>query len=232
MPSYGIAEKDYFCPGMIHIETFTFNPFAENTYVVYDETGEGVVIDPGCYERSEREVLAGFISDKNITVRFLLNTHCHIDHVLGNAFVKEKYNVSFLIHSLDEPVLRAVKAYAPSYGFAHYREVLPDAYLKEGDDVQFGNARLRVLFLPGHAPGHVGFYDEPSLSLLSGDVLFEQSVGRTDLPGGNFETLMTSIQKKVFTLPDEVTVYPGHGNITSVGAEKQFNPFCGTLSAR
>jgi len=211
---------------MIQIQTFTFNPFSENTYLVYDDSGEGVIIDPGCYEKSEKDELTQFIESKKINVKYLLNTHCHIDHVLGNNFVKEKYQVPFLIHQKDEPVLRSVKAYAPSYGFNLYQEILPDGYLSEGDRVSFGTTVLEVIFLPGHAPGHIGFYHKESHSLLSGDVLFEQSIGRTDLPGGDFNTLIKSIHEKIFTLPDEVVVYPGHGNTTTVGEEKLSNPFC------
>jgi glyoxylase-like metal-dependent hydrolase (beta-lactamase superfamily II) len=211
---------------MIQIQTFTFNPFSENTYLVYDDSGEGVIIDPGCYEKSEKDELTQFIESKKINVKYLLNTHCHIDHVLGNNFVKEKYQVPFLIHQKDEPVLRSVKAYAPSYGFNLYQEILPDGYLSEGDRVSFGTTVLEVIFLPGHAPGHIGFYHKESHSLLSGDVLFEQSIGRTDLPGGDFNTLIRSIHEKIFTLPDEVVVYPGHGNTTTVGEEKLSNPFC------
>lgn len=211
---------------MIQIKTFTFNPFSENTYLVFDETGEAVVIDPGCYEKSEKNTLAQFIEAQNLKIKYLLNTHCHIDHVLGNDFVKQKYNVPLLIHKLDEPVLRSVKTYAPNYGFNLYQEILPDGYLEEGDIVSFGNIGLTVIFLPGHAPGHVGFYHKESESLLSGDVLFEQSIGRTDLPGGDMKTLIKSIHQKVFTLPDQVTVYPGHGNTTTVGEEKISNPFC------
>jgi hydroxyacylglutathione hydrolase len=212
---------------MIQIKIFTFNPFSENTYLVFDETGEGVVIDPGCYEKSEKDTLAQFIENNNLKIKYLLNTHCHIDHVLGNEFVKERYKVPFLIHKNDEPVLRSVKAYAPSYGFNAYHEILPDGYLAEGDSVSFGNITLDVLFLPGHAPGHIGFYHKDSASLLSGDVLFEQSIGRTDLPGGDFNTLIKSIHQQIFTLPDDVIVYPGHGNTTTVGEEKISNPFCG-----
>ena len=211
---------------MIQIQPFTFNPFAENTYVVYDETGEGVIIDPGCYERAEQMALGEFIERNKLTIKYLLNTHCHIDHVLGNYFVKEKYKVPFLIHQKDEPVLKAVKSYAPNYGFASYTEALPDKYIDENDVIEFGTTALKVLFLPGHAPGHVGFYHEESLSLISGDVLFEQSIGRTDLPGGNFDILINSIQQKIFALPDDVTVYPGHGDTTTVGQEKVSNPFC------
>lgn len=211
---------------MIQIETFTFNPFSENTYLVYDETAEGVVIDPGCYDKAEKDKLSQFIERKNITIKYLLNTHCHIDHVLGNNFVKEKYQVPLLLHKKDEPVLRSVKAYAPSYGFNMYQETLPDKYLDEGDTVSFGKITFDVLFLPGHAPGHIGFYHKESGSLFSGDVLFEQSIGRTDLPGGDFNTLIKSIHQKIFTLPDHVVVYPGHGNPTTVKEEKISNPFC------
>lgn len=211
---------------MIQIQTFAFNPFSENTYVVFDQTGEGVIIDPGCYETEEKTTLAKFIEDEGIKIKYLLNTHCHIDHVLGNDFVKEKYKVPFLIHPKEEPVLKSVKAYAPSYGFAQYHEALPDQFINEGDKILFGNIVFQVVFLPGHAPGHIGFYDSDSKSLFSGDVLFQQSIGRTDLPGGDHNTLIKSIHQKIFTLPDDVVVYPGHGDTTTVGEEKVSNPFC------
>lgn len=211
---------------MIRIQTFAFNPFSENTYVVFDQTGEGVIIDPGCYETEEKTTLAKFIEDEGIKINYLLNTHCHIDHVLGNHFVKEKYKVPFLIHPKEEPVLKSVKAYAPSYGFAQYHETLPDQFINEGDKVLFGTIEFQVLFLPGHAPGHIGFYHSDSKSLFSGDVLFQQSIGRTDLPGGDHTTLIKSIHQKIFTLPDDVVVYPGHGDPTTVGEEKVSNPFC------
>lgn len=208
------------------IQTFTFNPFQENTFVVYDETGEAVVIDPGCYEGHEKRELAQFLESSKLTVKLLLNTHCHIDHVLGNDFVKSKYNVPFLIHEKELPVLKAVKSYASNYGFPAYQEVLPEKFLKEGDWVSFGTTQLQVIFLPGHAPGHIGFYHAEANALLSGDVLFENSIGRTDLPGGDHNTLIQSIRQKVFALPDETIVYPGHGNTTTVGEEKLTNPFC------
>ncbi|HMI66120.1 MAG TPA: MBL fold metallo-hydrolase [Cyclobacteriaceae bacterium] len=216
---------------MMTIQTFVFNPFQENTIVAFDETKEAVVIDPGCYEPEERKELDDFISTQKLTVKYLLNTHCHIDHVLGNDYVKEKYKVKLLIHAYDEPLLRAVKNYAPNYGFAGYREALPDQFLKEGDTVQFGNTTLNVLFLPGHSPGHIGFYNREQKVILSGDVLFEGSIGRTDLPGGDFNTLLDSIHRKLFTLPDDVVVYPGHGGTTTLGEEKISNPFC-ALSLR
>ncbi|MBS1680623.1 MAG: MBL fold metallo-hydrolase [Bacteroidetes bacterium] len=211
---------------MLSIQTFTFNAFAENTYVVFDETSEAVIIDPGCYARSEQHELSSFIEEKKLNLNYILSTHSHVDHVLGNDFVKDKYKVPLLIYELDEPQLRAVKNYAPLYGFDAYREVLPDRLLTEKDRIQFGNTVWKIFFLPGHAPGHIGFYDEQEKIIFSGDVLFAGSIGRTDLPGGNFDTLIESIHKKLFALPDETIVYPGHGPITTIGEEKISNPFC------
>jgi hydroxyacylglutathione hydrolase len=211
---------------MIQVQSFTFNPFEENTYVLYDDTLEAIVIDPGCYEREEQAELVEFVISKKLIVKTLINTHCHIDHVLGNDFVKSKYKVPFLIHPVELPVLRAVKTYASNYGFPGYSEVLPDGDLQEGKNLKFGNSTLEVLFLPGHSPGHVGLYEPIQKFIIAGDVLFYHSIGRTDLPGGNFDTLIKSIHQKLFVLPDDVTVYPGHGTPTSIGEEKVNNPFC------
>lgn len=211
---------------MLQLQRFVFNPLQENTYVLYDSTGECVIIDPGCYEADEKEDLIDFISTNNLTVKMLLNTHGHVDHVLGNAFVKKKYNVHLYLNKKDEPVLKAVKVYAPNYGFFQYQEAEPDEFLEEGDVIKFGQQQLKILFVPGHSPGHVAFYAEDHKVIISGDVLFYNSIGRTDLPGGNFDTLIQSIHKKLFTLPDDVTVYPGHGQETTIGFEKKTNPFC------
>ncbi len=211
---------------MISIQSFVFNPFSENTYVVFDETREAVVIDPGCYELSEQAELDSFISANNLHVKFLLNTHCHIDHVLGNNYVKEKYKVPLIIHAIEDKVLRAVKSYASNYGFAQYAEALPDRFIEENDTFSFGNTQWQILLLPGHSPGHIGFYDKTEKVIFSGDVLFDGSIGRTDLPGGNFETLISSIHQKLFTLPNDVIVYSGHGLTTTIGKEKVSNPFC------
>lgn len=213
------------------IQTFVFNPFQENTFVAFDETKEAVVIDPGCYEPAERALLDNFITTHQLSVKYLLNTHCHIDHVLGNDYVKEKYKVKLMIHPIEETVLRTVKIYAPNYGFAQYREANPEGFLKEGDILKFGNTSLDVLFLPGHSPGHIAFYNRQQNVIIGGDVLFAGSIGRTDLPGGNFDTLIHSIHQKLFTLPDNVVVYPGHGPTTTLGVEKVSNPFC-ALSLR
>lgn len=207
------------------VSSFTFNAFSENTYVLHDNTNECVIIDPGCYDKQEQDTLRNFITEKNLKVVALLNTHCHIDHVFGNKFVQETYQVPFLIHELDLPTLNAVPAYAPSYGFPMYYPASPSDYLKEGGTVSFGNTVLDILFTPGHAPGHVVFYNRETQVCIGGDVLFQRSIGRTDLPGGDFEILIQSIRAKLFTLPDAVQVFPGHGPSTTIGEEKQLNPF-------
>ena len=212
---------------MITMQSFVFNPFSENTYVVFDETKEAVIIDPGCYEQNEKAELDEYITQQDLTIKYLLNTHCHIDHVLGNDHVKEKYKVPFLIHPLEEKVLFAVKSYAPNYGFSMYKEALPDQFLADNDIVRFGNTLLNVLFVPGHSPGHIAFYDKQEKVIFSGDVLFKGSIGRTDLPGGDFDTLIKSIHQKIFTLPDGVIAHSGHGLPTTIGEEKISNPFCG-----
>jgi glyoxylase-like metal-dependent hydrolase (beta-lactamase superfamily II) len=211
---------------MLQVKKFTFNPFMENTYVLFDETGECVIIDPGCVEKDEESELVEFIESNKLIVKQLINTHCHIDHVLGNAFVKRKFNVPLLIHPIEEAMLRAVKSYASNYGFSQYQESTPDSFLNEGDQVVFGNQKLEILFVPGHSPGHIAFYDAATKIVIGGDVLFENSIGRTDLPGGDYDTLINSIHQKFFTLPDDVTVYCGHGSETSIGFEKRTNPFC------
>jgi hydroxyacylglutathione hydrolase len=217
---------------MLKVQSFVFNPFQENTYVLFDETNECIIIDPGCSDEDENNVLKSFVEKNKLTVKLLLNTHCHVDHVLGNYFVKEKYKVPFRMHEGDLPVLKAVKVYAPNYGFSQYTEAEPDGFLKENDVVQFGNQSLKVLFVPGHAPGHVAFYDEVNQIVIGGDVLFYNSIGRTDLPGGNYDQLIDSIHRKLFTLPDDVTVYPGHGPETTIGIEKKTNPFCALTNAK
>lgn len=210
---------------MLKIKKFEFNPFQENTYVISHGT-EAWVIDPGNSDKHETETLDQYIASENLSVKYLLNTHAHIDHVLGNYHVKEKYKAPFMLHEKDLPVLRAVKSYAGNYGFPMYTEALPDSFLNEGDEITLGNSKAKVLFVPGHSPGHIAFYFEQEKKLFSGDVLFKHSIGRTDLPGGDFDTLIHSIHQKLFVLADDVTVYCGHGPTTTIGQEKVSNPFC------
>lgn len=213
---------------MIQIQAFTFNPFMEQTYVLFDETKEAVIIDPGCHAPEEKEALKRFISDNNLQPIYVLNTHGHIDHVLGNSFVKETFGIPLVIGEKDEDTLRSVIAYAPAYGFQNYHASEPDRLLKTGDSVKFGNSELFHVFVPGHAPGHIAFFDKTKAFIIGGDVLFAGSIGRTDLPGGDFDTLIESIHRAFFVFPDDTVVYPGHGEPTTIGKEKATNPFCAT----
>ncbi|MEL6560265.1 MAG: MBL fold metallo-hydrolase [Bacteroidota bacterium] len=210
---------------MIKIKSFVFNPFAENTFVVYDETKQAIIIDPGCYEVSEQETLKTFIESEELKVVKLVNTHCHVDHVLGNHFVKTTFGVPLVMHESDLQTLQSVEVYAPNYGFNNYKSVKPDVFVFDGEFVTFGNTKLIVLFVPGHAPGHIALYCKDTKQVINGDVLFRQSIGRTDLPGGDFDTLINSIKTKMFALPDETVVYTGHGEPTTIGFEKANNPF-------
>jgi glyoxylase-like metal-dependent hydrolase (beta-lactamase superfamily II) len=210
---------------MLQVQAFVFNALQENTFVLFDETKDCVIIDPGCYDVEEKSELADFIKRNELNVTRLLNTHCHVDHVLGNYFVQQTFKVKLSIHRLEIPGLKAVKVYAPSYGFYQYEESEADDFLDEGDHVSVGHHDLSIIFVPGHSQGHIAFYSEKDKILISGDVLFYNSIGRTDLPGGNFDTLMQSIKTKLFALPDDVKVYPGHGPATVIGFEKVTNPF-------
>ena len=211
---------------MLKITSFTFNAISENTYVIWDEnTLDAAVIDPGCYDADEQEELKGFITSNKLNLKSILSTHSHVDHVLGNFFVKKTWNVPLYVGEKDVDTLRAVASYAPSYGFHTYQPVEPDILLQEGSQVILGNQTLDVIFVPGHAPGHIAFVHHADKKIFAGDVLFNGSIGRTDLPGGNFDVLEKSIKTKIYTLPDDYIVYPGHGGPTSVGKEKKSNPY-------
>lgn len=207
------------------VQSFTFNPFEENTYILYDDTGECAIVDPGCCDRSEQKQLTDFITAKNLKPVRLINTHCHIDHVFGIPFVCDHYGLKLEIHEGELIVLRFAKQTGIMYGTPVDEMPEPGAFLTEGDVVTFGNTSLRVLFTPGHSPASICFYDKESKQLISGDVLFKGSIGRTDLPGGNYETLMQNIFSKLMTLDDDVKVYPGHMDATTIGKERRNNPF-------
>jgi len=212
---------------MLQLKSFTFNPFMENTYLLYDETREAVIFDPGCFEKNEQRELSDFIDQEGLKIKYLVNTHCHIDHVLGNAFVKRKYEVPLYIHEKEQPVLKSVSIYASNYGFAGYEESQPDFYINEADQLKFGNSSLDIRFVPGHSPGHLVFYHKETAICIAGDTLFQGSIGRTDLPGGDHDTLLNAIRKEMFSLPENTKVYPGHGPMTNIGFEKEHNPFVG-----
>lgn len=208
----------------MQVKKFTFNPFQENTYLVYDETMEGVIIDPGCYEPHEQDELTQFISSNNIQIKHLLNTHCHIDHVLGNQFVAKTYDLTPKVHKDDFVTLESVSSYSHLYGFHNYLKSPDPEELTPGDNIKFGNSELEIIFTPGHAPGHVVFYSEKGKFVINGDVLFAGSFGRVDLPGGDFATLKDTILNTMFKLPDDTLVYTGHGPETTIGQEKRTNP--------
>lgn len=210
---------------MTQIKSFAFNPYQENTYILYDESFECVIIDPGMYSGDEQNTLLKFISENKLKPVLLLNTHCHIDHVLGNKFIYDTYGLLPQFHKGEEMVLNAVVAYAPQMGIRYEVSPLPEVYLPESGTVRFGDSELELIFSPGHSPAHLCFYNKAEHFLIGGDVLFYQSIGRTDLPGGNHDQLIRNIREKLFTLPDDCLVYPGHGPSTSIGFEKKNNPF-------
>lgn len=210
---------------MLEIRQFTFNPVQENTYVIFNEKGACAIIDPGCYFTSEHKELTDFIHSRKLAPKCLLNTHCHLDHVFGNRQVAETYDLKLQLHKKEEALLKAAPAYGEQWGlpFKNYEGEL--IFLEEGDEVKLDGDVLKVILLPGHSPGSIGFYNEPGKFLIGGDVLFRESIGRTDLPMGDHTGLLSSIREKLFVLPDDVIVYPGHGPETTIGYEKLNNPF-------
>ncbi len=210
----------------MEIHQITFNTFQENTFILWDNTRDCIIIDPGCYEKNEEQELVDFINKNNLNPVKLINTHCHIDHILGNKFVSEKWDLELYMNKIDLPLLEDSGDIARMYGFEDYKgSPYPKHYLEEGDILEFGESKLEILFTPGHAPGHICLFNKEERFIVSGDVLFNGSIGRTDLPGGDFDTLIESIKTKLMTLQDETIVYCGHGPSTSIGRERLSNPF-------
>lgn len=211
---------------MAQVKVFTFNPFQENTYIVYDETRECVLIDPGCFDAEEKNQLKRFIEENGLKPVRLLNTHCHIDHVLGNRFVAHTWNLILEIHKEDLGTLHALPTYAHLFGVGNLESSPePGAYLNEGDRICFGNTEFDILFVPGHAPGHIAFVNRNDRFVIAGDVLFAGSIGRTDLPGGSLPVLLNSIRTKLIPLGNDYKVYSGHGPSTTIGEEVKSNYF-------
>ena len=210
---------------MLTIKSFEFSPIQENTYILYNEFNDCIIIDPGCYFDEEKEELAAFILSNNLLPKMLINTHCHLDHVFGNKFIAEKYNLTLNLHENEKAVL----AFAPTSGLMY--DMPFDNYsgdfnlLNEGDTVTLGKDELKVLLVPGHSPGSLAFYSIENKFVISGDALFKNSIGRTDLPGGNPEQLIKSIKEQLLTLPEETLVYSGHGPFTKIGDERNNNPY-------
>lgn len=210
---------------MISIHSFTFNPIQENMYLLWDETKDCIIIDPGCYDDSERALLAKFIADNQLNPVKLLNTHCHLDHIFGNRFVAETYNLKLEMNRNDQRILDAFQMTCDLYGMNCDPSPQPSVFLEEGDIIKFGKSQLEILFTPGHSPGSITFYNRDEKFMIAGDVLFYGSIGRTDLPGGSHETLITNIKTKLFPLGDDFKVYSGHGPATNIGFERLHNPF-------
>ena len=208
------------------LKSFTFNQFYENTFIVSDSTNDCIIIDPGCYSNDEKNILKKYIEDNNLNPVKLINTHCHIDHILGNKFVARTWGLNLETHQNDIELLENSAEIARLYGFIDY-EKSPSTtqFLNEGDIVEFGNSKLKILYTPGHAPGHISLYSKEEKFIISGDVLFKSSIGRTDLPGGDFNVLIESIKTKILCLDDDTVVYCGHGPATTVGYERVNNPF-------
>ena len=210
---------------MFQIKLFTFNPIQENTYVLYNENGHCLVIDPGCYFDDEKDELHSFIKSQNLKPTYLLNTHCHLDHVFGNKFIAEAFNIKLNAHRKEEAVLQMAPASGLMFNLPFDSYTGPIDFIEEGDIILLDADQLEALHVPGHSPGSLCYYCKKQKFVIGGDTLFLNSIGRTDLPGGSHHDLVSHIKEKLFSLPDDVIVYPGHGPQTTIGAEKKNNPF-------
>jgi glyoxylase-like metal-dependent hydrolase (beta-lactamase superfamily II) len=210
---------------MTAITRFCFNPFQENTYILSASDGECWIIDPGCYSEQERQQLSEFITNNNLRPSRLINTHCHLDHIFGNAWVMEQYHTGLEIHQDELPVLQAAPQIGKMFGVNTPPQPLPTAYLREGQVLSLGDAEMEVLFTPGHSPGEICLLCRQERFVIVADVLFQGSIGRTDLPGGDYTTLLQSIRTQLLVLDDDYKVYCGHGPETTIGEERRNNPF-------
>lgn len=210
---------------MLYLKSFCFNPFQQNTYLVYDDKGEAFIIDPGNYTSEENQELKTFIEEKKLKLSRLLLTHAHIDHVLGNKYINETYGLLPEVNKEDIFFIDRMVQSGAMYGVNCEQSPAPKAFINDGDKINLGEYTFECIHTPGHSPGSISFYNKENKLLISGDVLFSGSIGRTDLPMGNHETLLKSVREKLFVLPDDVKVYSGHGPATTIGHEKRTNPF-------
>ncbi len=210
---------------MIEIKNFVFNTFQVNTYVLFDESRKCIIIDAACSGKEEQQEIISLLEKNQLTLVRNLNTHCHIDHILGNGFIEQQFGIRPEYHKASLPFFPAARELAVNFGYTLDHIPEPAGFLSEDEDVTFGKSRLKVLYTPGHAEGSVCFYNEEAGFVITGDVLFKDTIGRTDLPTGDFNQLMKSIHDKLFTLPDDTIAYPGHGPATTIGYEKMNNPF-------
>lgn len=210
---------------MITVKTFVFNPFQENTYVLYDQSGECIVIDAGNFMPEEDEQLRRFFREKSLNPVHLINTHGHIDHIFGNSWFLAEFGLKTEVHRSDEPLIRGAREHGHLFGIDMDTPPAVGKCIEDGDLIEFGNSSLRSIHIPGHSPGSLVFYSKEQAFVVVGDVLFQGSIGRTDLPGGNYTTLINGISDKLLTLNDEVVVFTGHGSDTTIGNERRYNPF-------
>ena len=210
---------------MLNINFFTFNVFEENTYIIINEKKQCWIVDPGMYDKRETQKLIAFITDKQLQPQAIINTHCHLDHVFGVQALVDTYKIPFGIHQMEIPVLAMAENSAAMFGVPFSGTPKPTFFIKEGEPLKLGDDTIQVFHTPGHSPGSISFYYKPGNWVIAGDVLFSGSIGRTDLPGGNFDTLIKSIRTHLFTLPSETKVLSGHGPETFIGEEKKYNPF-------
>jgi glyoxylase-like metal-dependent hydrolase (beta-lactamase superfamily II) len=210
---------------MLNVQYFTFNPFQENTYIISNDKKQCWIVDPGMFDANETKLLLDFINENGLQPQAIINTHAHIDHILGVDALVEKFNIPFSLHEKDMPVLQSAKASAAMFGFDITGVPRPTSYITEGQPLMLGNDEIEVRFTPGHSPGSIIFYYPKGKWAIVGDVLFAGSIGRTDLPGGSYGTLINSIKTHLLTLPDDTVVYPGHGPATNIGTERNSNPF-------
>ena len=209
----------------MHVKRFTLNTFQENTYILYDDTKECVIIDPGNSNKQEDNILTDYIKTYKLTPKYLLNTHVHIDHILGNKFLNKEFGLIPHFHKDDLFLYESSTDIATMYGLNYSKLSVAFKFIEEDEIIHFGNTKLQCILAPGHSPGSICFYSKENGIIITGDVLFKDSIGRSDLPGGNHHQLLASISEKLFTLPDETIAYPGHMSETTIGYEKMNNPF-------
>lgn len=210
---------------IMKISRFVFNPFEVNTFILYDETGSCIIIDPGCINQNEVDKIKKFVESNSLVPESIVLTHGHIDHILGVKFICETYNIKPYIHSSDQFLIDSSQNISKMYGLPYIKSEVRFEFLDMMEFLSFGNSNLKLIHCPGHSPGSICLYSESDRILISGDVLFNGSIGRTDLPGGEYSQLIESIEKKLLVLPEDTIVYPGHYEETSIGKEKKSNPF-------
>jgi len=210
---------------MLYVKVFLFNPLQENTYLLYNEKKECIIVDPGCYYEDEKETVAAWIESESLLPVQLVNTHCHLDHIFGNRFIAEKYKLELYFHPLEKKMFDLAPSSGLMWNLPFDNYTGPIVFIDPSQPLRLGDDLLSILFVPGHSPGSLAFYSENQGFIISGDTLFSGSIGRSDLPGGNAKQLEESIRNVLYVLPDNTRILPGHGPETTIGVEKRTNPY-------